>query len=99
MIKPAGGLLLVKQEELADLTTSSGLVISAAFRDTGLKKGVVHGIGSGEPNALNGEIILIPEFQEGDTVLYQDHSGSEVEDTDGTKYLLIHYKHIMGRLV
>ena len=95
MIKPAGGLLLVKAEEIADQTTQSGLVISAAFRDTGIKRGTVVAVGGGEPNALNGELILIPSFKDGDVVLFPDHSGHEIED-NSEKYLLIHYKHIVG---
>lgn len=98
MIKPVGGLVLIKPEEVGDLTTQSGLLISAAFRDTGLNKGSVVAVGGGEPNALNGELIKVPEFVEGNTVLYPDHTGHEVEDEDGTKYLIIHYKHIVGKV-
>ena len=99
MIKPMGGLVLIKQEALAETTTASGLVLSASYKDNGPKKGTVIAIGTGEPNALNGEIIHIPDFQPDDIVLYPDHSGHEVEDEDGTKYLLVHYKHILGKVV
>lgn len=98
MIKPVGGLILVKPDEKEDLTTQSGLFISAAFRETGLNKGSVVAIGGGEPNALNGELIRVPEFSEGDKVLYPDHTGHEVEDEDGKKYIIIHYKHIVGKV-
>lgn len=99
MIKPSGGLVLIKQEEVTDTTTKSGLVLAASFNSQGPKKGKVIDLGTGEPNALNGEIIHIPDFKVDDTVIYPDHSGHEVEDEDGTKYLLVHYKHILGKVI
>ena len=35
MIKPIGSMLLIKQIEQGDKTTKTGLVISAAFTDSG----------------------------------------------------------------
>jgi co-chaperonin GroES (HSP10) len=34
MIKPYGGMILIKEEQAVDKKTASGLVISAAFTDT-----------------------------------------------------------------
>ena len=39
MIKPVGGMLLITKTEDTDKTTKSGLVISAAFNDSGPKSG------------------------------------------------------------
>ncbi len=58
MIKPIGGMLLVKENEVTDRKTSSGLVISAAFADVGPKSGVVIDMGDGEYN-YKGDLIPI----------------------------------------
>ena len=95
MIRPTGGLVLIQPEEIKDQTTSSGLVIAAAFRETGLRNGEIIAMGSGEPNALNGELIPMKEFKIGDKVLFPDHSGHNVEE-GGNRYILTHYKNILG---
>lgn len=95
MIKPIGGMLLVKENEITDRKTSSGLVISAAFADVGPKSGVVIDMGDGEYN-YKGDLIPINGIDVGDTVYYQDHSGTDIEDEDGTKYLLVNTKNILA---
>lgn len=95
MIKPTGGLVLIQPEEIKDQTTSSGLVISAAFRETGLRNGEIIAMGNGEPNALNGDLIPMTEFNVGDIVLFPDHSGHNVEE-GGNRYILMHHKNILG---
>lgn len=97
MIKPVGSMLLIKPEKREDKTTASGILISAAFDDDGLRRGEVIGIGTGEPNALNGEIIPVNGFEIGDRVIFPDHTGHELED--GTeKVIVIHHKHIIAKL-
>lgn len=94
MIKPIGSMLLVTKVVEGDRTTATGLVISAGFDDYGPKTGKVVAMGDGEPN-YRGEIIPIHGIDIGDTVMYPQGSGTEVEDgTD--KYLLINSKHIMA---
>jgi len=95
MIKPIGGMLLVKENQIQDRTTISGLVISAAFADVGPKSGIVIDMGDGEVN-YKGDLIPITNIDIGDNVLYQDHTGTEIEDDDGTKYLLINAKNILA---
>lgn len=98
MIKPINGMLLVKQEESGEKKTSSGLVLSAAFSDSGPKRGKIVEVGTGEYNAFTGTAVDMSEFNIGDTVLYPEHSGTEVEDEEMNKYLLIHYKSIMAKV-
>ena len=95
MIKPLGGIILVKENKKEEKTTKSGLVISATFSDTGPKSGTVVAIGEGEQN-YKGEILPIVGMNIGDTVFFPDHTGTEIEDEDGSKYLLINSKNILA---
>lgn len=97
MIKPIGGMLLVTKKNEEDKTTKSGLVISAAFNDYGPKSGTIVDMGGGEAN-YKGEVIPIPELKIGDTVYFPDHTGTDIEDEEGNKYLLINHKHIMAKV-
>lgn len=97
MIKPIGGMLLVRKTEEGDKTTKSGLVISATFRDSGPKSGTIVEMGGGEAN-YKGEIIPIPELDIGDIIYFPDHTGTEIEDEEGNKYLLLNHKHVMAKL-
>lgn len=94
-IKPLGNMLLIEPIEVGDKTTSTGLVIAAAFVDNGPAKGTVVAMGEGEQN-YKGEIIPIPEINVGDTVYYPKHAGTDIEDEDGKKYLLIVSKNILA---
>lgn len=95
MIKPYGGLLLIKEDKVEDRTTSSGLVLSAAFNDSGLKTGTIVDLGDGEYN-YKGDLMPIVGLDIGDVVYYPQHGGTEVEDTDGTKYLLLNNKNVLA---
>lgn len=95
MIKPIGAMLLVKKIEAGEKTTSTGLVLSAAFSDQGPSKGTVVQMGEGEYN-YKGDLIPIGGIKVGDVVLYPEHSGTEVEDDDNTKYLLLNAKNVLG---
>jgi len=48
MIKPYGAMILIKQEDNAEKKTTSGLVISAGFADTGMKTGKIIDLGDGD---------------------------------------------------
>jgi co-chaperonin GroES (HSP10) len=98
MIKPIGGMLLVTKEVDKEKKTQSGLVISAAFNDSGPKIGTIVDMGAGEVN-YKGDLIPIPELDIGDIVYFPDHSGTEIEDEEGNKYLLINHKHIMAKSI
>jgi len=96
MIKPIGGMLLVTKKQEEDKTTKSGLVISAVFNDSGPKIGTIIDMGAGEVN-YKGDLIPIPELEVGDVVYFPDHTGTEIEDDQSNKYLLINHKHIMAK--
>ena len=96
MIKPIGSMLLIQKIEQGDKTTKTGLVISAAFTDSGPKQGKVVDMGEGEFN-YKGDLIPILGIDIDDIVYYPEHSGTEIEDESGNKYLLISNKHIMAK--
>jgi len=96
MIKPIGGMLLIRKKQEEDKTTKSGLVISAVFNDSGPKIGTIVDMGMGEVN-YKGDLIPIPELNIGDVIYFPDHTGTEIEDDQSNKYLLINHKHIMAK--
>jgi co-chaperonin GroES (HSP10) len=96
MIKPVGGLLLVKRNQSADKTTKSGLVISAAVSESDMKTGTIIDMGAGEQNYL-GDIIPIIDLNIGDTVYYTERSVTEIEDEDSSKYDLISSKNVLAK--
>jgi co-chaperonin GroES (HSP10) len=96
VIKPLGAMLLVKQQDSVDKTTKTGLVISAAFNDSGPQVGIVVDMGDGEAN-YKGDIIPISYIDIDDEVYYPRHSGIEIEDEDGSKYYLINAKNILAK--
>ena len=95
MIKPYGAMILVKQDETSEKKTTSGLVISAGFNDTGMKTGKIVDLGDGEYN-YKGDLIPVNGLDVDQIVMYQEHSALDVEDTDGTKYKLINAKNILA---
>jgi co-chaperonin GroES (HSP10) len=96
MIKPIGSMLLIKEIEQGDKTTKTGLVISATFASSGPKQGQVVDMGDGEFN-YKGDLIPILGIDIDDIVYYPEHSGANVEDEDGNKYLLLSNKHVMAK--
>ena len=97
MIKPIGGMLLVTKKQEEDKTTKSGLVISAVFNDSGPKIGTIVDMGAGEVN-YRGDLIPISELDIGDEIYFPDHTGTEIEDENSNKYILINHKHVMAKL-
>jgi co-chaperonin GroES (HSP10) len=95
MINPLGAMLLVKKIQKGDKTTKTGLVISSTFSDSGPAEGEVIRLGTGEQN-YKGEILPIPVIEIGDIVLFPDHSGVDIEDEDGTKYILLNSKNVLA---
>jgi co-chaperonin GroES (HSP10) len=96
MIKPIGAMLLIKKIEKGDKTTKTGLVISAAFTEQGPSMAEIIDMGDGEPN-YKGEIIPINDLDIGDTIYYPEHSGTEIEDEEGNRYLLLHSKQVIAK--
>lgn len=95
MIKPYGNLLLVKEDKVEDRTTTSGIVLSAAFNESSLRTGKILELGEGEYN-YKGELIPISGLSVNDTVYYNRNSGIDIEDADGEKYILLNTKHILA---
>jgi co-chaperonin GroES (HSP10) len=95
MIKPLGNILLVKKIENAEKTTKTGLVISAAFTDTGPSQGTVIAVGNGEAN-YKGDVIPINDIDVGDIVFFPDHAGTDIDDEDGNKYILVNCKIVLA---
>ena len=95
MIKPYGNLLLVKEDKIEDRTTTSGIVLSAAFNESSLRTGKILEVGEGEYN-YKGELIPISGLSVNDTVYYNRNSGIDIEDIDGEKYILLNTKHILA---
>jgi co-chaperonin GroES (HSP10) len=95
MIRPLGNMLLITKIDSGEKTTKGGLVISSVISDTGPKIGKVVSKGQGESN-YKGEVIPINEINVEDLVYYPEHSGTDIEDEDGNKYLLINCKNILA---
>jgi co-chaperonin GroES (HSP10) len=96
MIKPVGGLLLVKRNQSEDKTTKSGLVITASVSETDLKTGTIVDMGPGEQNYL-GDLIPTIGLSIGDTVYYTERNATEIEDEDSTKYDLLSPKNVLAK--
>lgn len=95
MIKPFGNLLLVKENKVEDRTTSSGIVLMASLSDSPLRVGKILDLGNGEHN-YKGELIPINGLSIGDMVYYNQNSGTDIEDEDGEKYLLLNTKSVLA---
>jgi co-chaperonin GroES (HSP10) len=98
MIKPIGGLLLVKEKEESERITAGGLVISYAISDSGPKQGTVVDKGEGEYN-YKGDLIPMDYINIGDIVFYPERGGTDIEDEDGTKYILLNVKNVLAKKV
>ncbi len=87
MIKPIGGLLLVKDKESAgEKVSKGGIVLSHISNDHGPKEAEVIAKGEGEYN-YKGDLIPMDYISVGDVVYYPQHGGTDIEDEDGTKYV------------
>jgi co-chaperonin GroES (HSP10) len=95
MIKPYGNLLLIKEDKMEDRTTSSGIVLAAAFNESGLRTGKIIDLGNGEYN-YKGDLVPINGLDINDIVYYNQNSGIDIEDTDGEKYLLLNIKSVLA---
>jgi chaperonin GroES len=80
-------VLLELTEDNAEQKTASGIIIPDSAKSKE-KTGKVAGISN----------IENPELAVGDTVLYKEFSGSELE-FEGKNYLLIPYSDILGKVV
>ena len=95
MIKPFGNLLLVKEDKVEDRTTTSGIVLMASLSESNLRTGKILEMGNGEYN-YKGELIPITGLNVNDIVYYNQNSGTDIEDIDGEKYLLLNTKSVLA---
>lgn len=80
-------VLLDVTEDNSEQKTASGIIIPDTAKEKP-NKAVVTGISN----------IENPEISVGDTVIYKEYSGNEVE-FEGKKYLLIPYADILAKVV
>jgi co-chaperonin GroES (HSP10) len=95
MIKPFGNLLLIKEDKVEDRTTSSGIVLMASLSESNLRTGKIVDLGNGEYN-YKGELIPISGLEVDNVVYYNQNSGTDIEDIDGEKYLLLNTKSVLA---
>ena len=95
MIKPFGNLLLVKEDKVEDRTTTSGIVLMASLSESNLRTGKIVEMGNGEYN-YKGELIPITGLSVNNVVYYNQNSGTDIEDVDGEKYLLLNTKSVLA---
>lgn len=95
MIKPFGNLLLVKEDKVEDRTTTSGIVLMASLNESNLRTGKIVEMGNGEYN-YKGELIPITGLSINNVVYYNQNSGTDIEDVDGEKYLLLNTKSVLA---
>jgi co-chaperonin GroES (HSP10) len=96
MIKPIGGLLLVKDKEEGEKISKGGIVLTHLVQDTGPKEAKVIAKGEGEYN-YKGDLIPMDYISVGDIVYYPQHGGTDIEDEDGTKYVLLNVKNVLAK--
>ena len=95
-IKPLGKLLLIKEIEVSESKTASGLVLTATASEQDLKRGVVVEMGEGERSGFNGEIYPIDKIILGMTVYYSPNHATEVKDNIGDKYYFVNSGMLFG---
>jgi co-chaperonin GroES (HSP10) len=98
MIKPIGGLLLVKDKEEGEKISRGGIVLTHLVQDSGPKEATVIDKGEGEYN-YKGDLIPMDYISVGDTVYYPQHGGTDIEDEDGTKYVLLNVKNVLAKKI
>ena len=93
-ILPLGGLILVKENQVKDTKTQSGLILTASSQDAELQRGTIVKVGPGERDQ-NGVTHQIP-LDEGQTVIYSGNQATEVTDISGEKYQFINWRNLFG---
>lgn len=93
-IQPLGGNILVEPKG-AETTTPSGLVIAASSSNTEKpQRGVVVALGTGKLDKDGKKIEWYVKV--GDEVLFRKYSPDEVEDDEGTKYLIMKEEDVLA---
>ena len=96
-IKPLGKLLLIKEIELIESKTSSGLVLTASATEQDLKRGVVIAVGPGEVSSFNGLLNPVDIIKVDMVVLYSPNHATEVKDSlMGEKFYFVNSSMLFG---
>ena len=85
----------IKEDKVEDRTTTSGIVLMASLSESNLRTGKIVKIGNGEYN-YKGELIPITGLSVNNVVYYNQNSGTDIEDVDGEKYLLLNTKSVLA---
>ncbi|MCJ1655972.1 co-chaperone GroES [Staphylococcus sp. NRL 16/872] len=91
MLKPLGSRVIIERKE-QEQTTKSGIVLTDSAKEKS-NEGVVIAVGSGRI-LDNGEKVA-PEVKEGDTVVFQEYTGTEVKRGDET-YLILNEEDLLA---
>lgn len=94
-VEPLGSLILVEKIEQSERKTNSGLVLAASVLDTELARGKVVAVGPGDYDNV-GNKHEIP-LTDGDIVIYNENSATEVTDALGSKYYFINWRSLFGK--
>lgn len=95
-IRPLGKLLLVKEIEVSESKTASGLVLTATATEQDLKRGTVIDVGPGEVSAFNGTLYPVDTIKTGMIVYYSPNHATEVKDNMGEKFYFINSGMLFG---
>ncbi|UXV35850.1 co-chaperone GroES [Staphylococcus sp. IVB6181] len=91
MLKPLGNRVIIKRVE-TEQTTKSGIVLTDKAKEKS-NEGKVIAVGPGR--TLDNGNVIAPEVKEGDTVVFEQYAGSEVQVGD-EKYLVISEEEILA---
>lgn len=95
-IKPLGNLLLIDKITTSEKKTASGLVLAGESAEQTLSRATIVGIGPGERNKINGQLMTLDTLNVGMVVWYHENHATEVEDDLGKKYYFINSDTIFG---
>ncbi|PTJ09544.1 co-chaperone GroES [Staphylococcus simulans] len=91
MLKPLGNRAIIQRVE-SEQTTKSGIVLTDKAKEKS-NEGKVIAVGPGR--TLDNGTVITPEVKEGDTVVFEQYAGSEVQVGED-KYLVISEEEILA---
>ena len=95
-IKPLGKLLLVKEIEVTESKTASGLVLTATSTEQDLKRATVVDVGPGEVSSFNGTLYPVDNIKVGMVVYYSPNHATEIKDNMGEKFYFVNSGVLFG---
>ncbi|UMT80092.1 co-chaperone GroES [Staphylococcus roterodami] len=91
MLKPIGNRVIIEKKE-QEQTTKSGIVLTDSAKEKS-NEGVIVAVGTGR--LLNNGTRVTPEVKEGDRVVFQQYTGTEVK-RDNETYLVLNEEDILA---